>query len=314
MPLGQLPSHQRGMESFQEEYNVSSLDALQETEDEGGNVESYSQNDQHVGLNVGYDPSPDQYVEDDSYNNWPASQFISDADDNIRPDEESLRDENSFFNREARKLLRKVFEIYGAILTFYFLSILVLKEQLPSWCLLVLLGVGCLLQALRLSKNLARNWVGNFQNRESKFQIFDWCILSSFLLAGTVKMAFAGIPLTLFVIPGFFNTILSYVLCQEDNPYIRKRTIVIYKLLFWSQLLLIAFKADNIFDNWVFVFVALFYTMVFFMSVSVGYFILAFSYVCQNCHLEGFDHSLVGLVWDFLNALFSWVWDFHSLV
>lgn len=217
-------------------------------------------------------------------------------------------------NSEGKKMIHKVLKLYGFFIAIYILGSLVLRKQLSYYWLLSFVGFVCSAQVIHLLKfspdqpNRTER-----QKRAKYFKALDWTLVTGFIMIGTLRIELIHVSLTNFVIPGYLNTILYYLYCDDSNSFFKTRTLTIYKLLFWTQVLLVALKVDGVIDNWAFVFVALFYTFVFFMSVSVGFFILAFSYFCQGCHLNGFDYNLVGLVWDFLNALFSWVWGFSLL-
>ena len=213
--------------------------------------------------------------------------------------------------QDGKKILRKVSEFYGFIMIIYVLGILSLSHVISFYCPLLFVTVLSVIQTVRVVKTLKNNTNITARQQRGKYsKALDWALISSICVCGVLSVP---IQLSNLVYIAFINIVFAYTFCDVQTSLMKKSTLTLCKVFFWTQILLITLKVDGLLDNWAFVFVGLFYTLVFFMSVSVGFFILAFSYVCQTYSLEGFDNNMLGLVWDFLNALFSWIWGFALL-
>ena len=145
------------------------------------------------------------------------------------------------------------------------------------------------------------------------FRTLDWISLLN-VISGALGIAeLFNAPLTAFVAPGFVSALLFLCFADSDNMNVTKGNQTIIKLTFWTQIALITLKIDDQITTWAFVFLMLFYIIVFFMSVSIGFFILAISYLCQYLRTASIDSTGIGLFWNFFNSLFSWIWGFTVL-
>jgi len=241
----------------------------------------------------------------------PISPLVS---SNSLPDSPSIFEPLSSQN-EAKNIVNSALEFYGFLTGMYGLLILLLNKTISYHFVLAWVALYGAIQVVRLykSKSTEPLFLTLRQKRTRIVKMADWLLITSFIIGGIVRLEGIRFPLIAFVIPGYLNTLVYCFGCDLYSSVFKKKVMITLRILLWSQILMIALKADDYISNWAFVFVGLFYTLVFLMSVSVGFFILAFSYICQSFTITGYDYNFAALVWDFLNALFSWVWGFGLL-
>jgi len=226
----------------------------------------------------------------------------------------TLEEEQAFVEDEAKKFLNRIIKIYIFLLVMSGLSLMIKYHLLSRNIILLSIASICLWEIVFIMKYQQLDTdLPSRQGRLRFFSIFESILIIFFLVGSAAKFASSNFPLTIIGIFGYINTMAFAALCDVDSLYIRKGSIFIFKLLFWTQLMLISLKADDYIHNWAFVFVGLFYGLVFLMSISLGFLIFGCSYICQNYGMHGEEYSIVTMLWDFLNGAFSWIWGFALL-
>jgi len=226
----------------------------------------------------------------------------------------SLEEEQAFVETEAKKFLKRIIKIYVFLLVMSGLSLLTKYHLLSRNFILLSIALICVWEIIFILKYQELDTeLPARQGRLRIFSISESILIIFFLVGSAAKFASTSFPLTIIGIFGYINTMAFAALCDVDSLYIRKGSMFLFKLLFWTQLMLISLKADDYIQNWAFVFVGLFYGLVFLMSISLGFLIFGCSYICQNYGVHGEEYSVIIMLWDFLNGAFSWIWGFALL-
>ena len=212
-------------------------------------------------------------------------------------------------NRDYAFRLRSHIEFYILTLGMYILSLTCIDGRTTYYGLFVFFWIFIIVQLYRVIRYKQPAHYTARQKRRKYFLFLEWALLGLFLIAGFLRVQKVDFALSIFAIPGYLNSGLHCVCTDPSLTYAKKTQVIVERILLWTQVLLIALRADDVLTSWSASFSLAYYVLFGFIFYSIlAFFVFVSSLFSSHREELSYKLNLVGSCWYFLISLYSWIW------
>jgi hypothetical protein len=212
-------------------------------------------------------------------------------------------------NRDYSFRLRSHLEFYIFTLGMYILSLTTINKKTTYYGLFVFFWIFVIVQLYRVIKFKYPATFTARQRRRKYFVFIEWMLLGAFLIAGFLRVRGVKFTLSIFAVTGYINSLLHCILTDASLTYAKKTQVIVERMLLWTQVMLIALKADHILSSWSASFSLAYYVLFGFIFYSIlAFFVFISSLFSSHREEISYKLNLVGSCWYFLISLYSWIW------
>jgi len=181
------------------------------------------------------------------------------------------------------------------------MAMLIATELVSYKIFFALIWTYCFYQILPERNKLSQTRMSNIKQRAKYFDMIEWVVLALYLGMCFLKLEGRKILLLPFALLGLIITPLFFYFSKHKLLYFKNPPLLVMKILFWIQMILISLKGDGIMKNW---------EHVFYVPCIVAFILVAGSFViliqtifftARHFRNRNFRCILSGYIWVFLN-------------